>query len=498
MSFIIYIPKKDVALVKTGIFAGVYTEGICFRVPLLNEIYQVNLEVFSVEISRSGKNKNQLKALDVFVDIDAVFNLKIERNDTDIIKALESFGKETFNLRTNQTIESILDGALRDASSLMTLDNLQGKREDFLKHVSESLEHSLKKLGITLITPSLKSLRQTDSQFLDDSDIFGARTKSFTSKEIFENKTKENEYIKDNELSINRKNVDTQKTLFELNNEQEKSRIEMEKQIVEYSKDREIAISKAQAEQEQKKQEAEITKDIKIQEARKLEYLAKKNTFNALQESNEAETSAETVKAKAIAEREKQVAILHSEQLAEASLISKKKEAEAQKYKIEQEVEANFNKISKEAEANLIKARSEAEAIKLLAEAKQKDLEAEAIGKQKINEAENTLHIEIIKMRTNLATIERLPQILKELASPISNIKDFKVINVGGLNGSSNANEKNTSSNGINDIYDGAFNYKLKSSLADKIFAEAGIDIDKLQKGEIPNFSVDPEKKDKE
>lgn len=467
MSLIIHIPTKDRALVRTGFGkASVFTDRLCITIPGLHSLTPVNLQMFPVVVKRQGRDS--LKAKDVHVNIHAIFNLKVDNAEGTILKAVEHFGKNTFNLQGSEIIHSQLEGALREAAAKMNLDELQEKRADFVNAVTESLSKHLADSGLLLHSVSIQVLTQTDPKDLDDTDIFGARTRAFTAAEVQKKRTEENAAVRDNEVAIATKNVETQKKMFDLELAQENKRIDIEKQKIEFESQRLISIAIAQANQEKKSQEAAIDKDIAIQMKRKQELEAKETTFKALQNANEAETAAETVRARAVAMRDKEIGIINTE-----------REMESQKLRIVKQAEAQKESIVTLADADLEKTRKQAEAILALADAKQRDYEVEATGKTKLNEAENKLSVEIIQMKLKQATIENAAAIIRELVNPINSVDSINIVHAPGLIGGNSGSSGSGSSNDSfpNQVVTAALKHRYSAAFADKLLNNIGLDL---------------------
>jgi len=142
---------------------------------------------------------------------------------------------------------------------------------------------------------------------------------------------------------------------------------------------------------------------------------AKANT--ALAESVKSEQGVETTRATAIADREKQIALIAASREAEQKAIAVKVAAEAEK----------------EAAAN------RAAAVKIKAEADRVAYEVEATGKQLINEAINVLSSDQVNLQIKLALIQALPAIIEKSVEPMKQIDGIKIVQVDGLTRSSAA-----------------------------------------------------------
>jgi hypothetical protein len=297
--------------------------------------------------------------------------------------------------------------------------------------------------------------------------------------EIQTNKKKENDALRENEVLIAAKDNQASQQRIDLDLSLDNKTVDAEKQRIEFAKNKQIAIAKATAEQERESQTALIKKDIAILEQEGLKLTQQEALAKKQQGVNEAETNAETVRLKAIKEREKQIAILDAEQNAEAGVIKTQKEAEANFFKVEQE----------------------AKAMERLAEAKRKNYEVEAAGIELKNNAENKLSKEMIEYNQKMKLIETFPAIIREMVAPMKTISDVKIISVNGLGGNSNCNsvndstQTNNSNSFVRDFYDASLKNKVDLGLIKHVTREAGLDLDISSITDItPSISMNGDK----
>src|SRR6185436_1170890 len=134
-----------------------------------------------------------------------------------------------------------------------------------------------------------------------------------------------------------------------------------------------------------------------------------------------AQESVETARKVAIAERDRQTAVIMARQQAEQEATKITVAAEAEK-------EAAENK----AAAIKISAQAEADAAKIAAEASEKTYEVEADGQRKINEARNAMSAAIIELEITKERLRVIPLALAEAVRPLEKIGDVKIIDMGG------------------------------------------------------------------
>jgi uncharacterized membrane protein YqiK len=150
----------------------------------------------------------------------------------------------------------------------------------------------------------------------------------------------------------------------------------------------------------------------------------------------EAETRAAAVKAQADGEVAAKRAQAEGEVVkAQGSARAQELGAEAQANMVRTEAQADADRIRISAEAKATAALQEATAIKALAEATQKRGEAEAEAKRKLLEAENQVATKFLLRDVALKALEVLPEVTRELMSPAKAITEIKVLQLQGTGG---------------------------------------------------------------
>lgn len=180
---------------------------------------------------------------------------------------------------------------------------------------------------------------------------------------------------------------------------------------------------------------------------------ARANT--ALAESVKSEQGVETTRATAIADREKQIALIAASREAEQKAIAIKVAAEAEK----------------DAAAN------RAAAVKVKAEADRVAYEVEATGKQLINEAINVLSSDQVNLQIKLALIQALPAIIEKSVEPMKQIEGIKILQVDGLTRGNAAPNGAPAGNGslAEQAVAAALAYRAQSPIIDGLLKEIGM-----------------------
>ena len=179
-----------------------------------------------------------------------------------------------------------------------------------------------------------------------------------------------------------------------------------------------------------------------------------------------AAESVETARKVAIAERDRQTAVIMARQQAEQEATKITVAAEAEK-------EAAENK----AAAIKISAQAEADAAKIAAEAQEKTYAVEAEGQRKINEARNAMSAAVIELEITRERLRILPIALAEAVKPLEKIGEVRIIDMGGggIGGALAGNGLGSGGGGKADsLVDALLAYRAQSPVIDSLLKEAG------------------------
>ncbi|MFO0761727.1 MAG: flotillin domain-containing protein [Byssovorax sp.] len=155
----------------------------------------------------------------------------------------------------------------------------------------------------------------------------------------------------------------------------------------------------------------------------------------------EAETRAAAVKAQAEGDASAKRAAAEGE-IAKAEGASKAQEtvAQAAANVVRTEAQAEADRLRISAEARAAAAAQEAAALKALAEATLKKGEAEAEARRKLLEAENQVSTKFLLRDVAIKALDVLPEVTRELMTPAKAISEIKVLQLQGTGGAANGN----------------------------------------------------------
>ena len=376
-----------------------------FRIPFFERMDRVYLGQITVDI----KTEESVPTNDfINVDVDAVAKIRVTPNSEGTRLAAKNF----LNMSPDEIaaqLQDSLQGNMREIIGTLDLRSLNTDRDGFSDQVMAKASPDMAKLGIDIISCNIQNVTDREGLIKD----LGADNTAKIKKDAAINRAVAERDVKievskaDKQSNDARVDADTANAVK--NNELALRRAALKKEADTAQADADAAYAIQQQEQQKtiniKTVEAEIEKTKREQILSKEQIEIKQNQLAA-----EVEKKADADKYKVEID-------------AQADLEQRKRVAEAQRYEAEQRAlaqnaESDAARYRLEQEAAGIKAKGEAEAYAI-----QKKGEAEALAMDKKAEA--------YKKYNNAAVmqmmIEVLPQVVENVAKPISSIKDVSI-----------------------------------------------------------------------
>ena len=264
------IPKADVALVRTGgskekisITGGLWVNTI------IHEIKEISLNTMRIEVIREGP-----EALITYDfnrgDVEVVFYLKVEPNQTDILRAAQALGDKSMTPETvRELIEPKLEGALRSVAAESDIQDLLQKRQEFADKVQGTCGEDLEvQNGLTLETVSIIRVDQTPVETLDAENRFDAVGIREITEITAEQEREKERIVQEKEVAIVQIEVDARIQKLEAEQQQAWAESDQQKNIAIYAAEREAETLKFQFEMEQGVQEREYEMKQEVERAR--------------------------------------------------------------------------------------------------------------------------------------------------------------------------------------------------------------------------------------
>ncbi len=449
--------SKELAFVRTGLGGQkVVMDGGAIVLPVFHECVNINMNTLKLEVARAGADS--LITLDrLRVDAVAAFFVRVIPSVEGVANAAQTLGQRTMHPDSlKELVEDKFVDALRAAAVSMSMHQLLDKRADFIQAVQNAVSEDLLKNGLELESVSLTRLDQTPIKFFDAQNAFDAEGLTKLTQQTQQRAKERNEIEQDTSVAIAKKNfeatqlkltIEKDQTFATLHQQQEvatrqaqqtaevasitaqrereaqQAKIDAERLVQEAEVEKNRAIRQRQIEADREVQVAKIEQEkrttladqdklISIAEKSKAQSEAEKQANEARALAARAEEQVKTAREVAIAEREKQIALVAADQDAQQQAIGIRIAAEAEKDAAE----------------------NQAQAIKIRAEAHQVQLQVEAKGIEMRNAALNTLAADQIALQVKMKLLEALPGIIEASVKPMEKIDGIKIVQVDGLN----------------------------------------------------------------
>ncbi|MGI9433356.1 MAG: flotillin family protein [Geminicoccaceae bacterium] len=484
---------REVALVRTG--AGgekVVLDGGCLALPILHKIAEVNMKTTKLEIERAGE-KSMITQDRLRVDAGAEFYVRVRPTEEGVANAAQALAGKSFRAaELADTLEGKLVDAMLAVAAGYTMDALQDNRGKYAGEVSAALAENLAKNGLDLESVSLTRLDQTPFQALDENNAFNAVGMRRLAEIIATNKKERAAIEADADVAVRQSQLDATKRRLIIQKEEQEAEISQQQEIDSRRAASQADVAELQAASEERREQARIKreqevrateierdralrrmeleatlatetakheKEIQLAGKRIEEARAHAKAEGARAEETVAKEAVETAREQAIAEREKQLALIRAAEQAEV----------------------DDTRVRSEAGTILAKADAEARSTSVRAKATREEMLARAAGTAALAEADNALSDEVIKMKTDLARLKTLPDLVGQMMKPaekidsirINHITGFGVGGAGGTGGSSGAGEKAV----VNQAVDGILSMALQLPAVKKLGEEVGVNI---------------------
>ena len=499
--------SKEMAFVRTGLGGQrVIMDGGALVLPVFHEIMKVNMNTLKLEVSRAGKDslftRDRMR-----VDVVAGFFVRVIPSVEGIANAAQTLGQRTMapdSLR--ELVEDKFVDSLRAAAVSMTMQELLDKRQDFIQAVQHAVAEDLLKNGLELESVSLTRIDQTSMQFFDPNNAFDAEGLTQLTEATQLRARQRNEIEQTTAVAIAQKNFEAANQRLEIEKQQTFATLSQQQEVAtrEAQQSAEVAAIRAQRERESQQatieahravREAEVEKERAVRQRQieaereiqvaqidqqKRTTLADQDKLIAIAERSKAQSEAEreanearalaaraeeqvkTAREVAVAERDKQIALVAAEQEAQQQAIGVKVSAEAEKDA----------------------ADNHAQAMRIRAEADRVRFEVEASGIRLRNDALNTLGAEQVMLQIKQALIAALPGIIEASVKPMEKIDGIKIVQVDGLNRGQAANGPNATTPGGGNLAEQAVSaalaYRAQQPILDAVLGEIGMKGDSL------------------
>ena len=256
---------KEVAFVRTGLGdQKVVQNGGAFVVPVLHDIIRVSMGTVRLEISRV-QEKSIITHDRMRVDVTAEFYVRVGATPDAIALAAQTLGAKTAR---PESLRELLEGrfvdALRTIAAEMTMEALHEQRGEYIARVKKLVISEIEQTGLELESAALTALDQTNKEFFNPNNAFDAEGLTRLTTEIEERRLKRNAIEQDSEVSIQKKNLETQTLKLQLVKEEEYARLIQEEEIAIRRAEQATNISTKEAAKRRESEEASVAADLSI------------------------------------------------------------------------------------------------------------------------------------------------------------------------------------------------------------------------------------------
>jgi len=309
-------------------------------------------------------------------------------------------------------------------------------------------------------------------------------------QEIEKRRKEQNEFRQKTSIEIKQQDIETEKTILELERDIEFSRLEKQTSVDIKHANEKAETAKEEARKRYESEEAYIMAEEQIKNAK----TSQQKNVDAFKISAEQETRVldiEKSKRIELEEKQKQLEILDKSKLV---LKSKMEEEIARAKSVEAEEKVNTIRDIEQAEKvkslGIIEALKDAEREKLATLAAKLRYEVEAAGKKSLNEAENLRSDASRRSALRLKLAEKIEGIIREWVKPMQHIDSIKVVDVNGLPGFSQGGGTGDGTGGgdggnpgdgskkgslADNVVNSALRYRAQQPFLDSLLKEVGM-----------------------
>ena len=482
---------REVALVRTG--AGgqrVVLDGGCLALPFLHKVSEVNMKTTRLEIRREGE-RSMITADRLRVDAGAEFYVRVKSTAEGVATAAQALAGKSFRAtELAETLEGKLVDALLSVSARYTMDGLQDNRGQYAAEVTAALEENLAQNGLVLESVSITRLDQTPFHALDENNAFNALGMRRLAEIIATNQKERAVIEADAEVSVRQSKLEATKRRLVIEQEEEEAQITQQQTIETRRALSQAEIAEQQATAEERREQARISREREVRTAeigrdrtlRKLDLeaglatdLAKHDKEIQLAakriEEARAQSAAEEARAEEVAAQEK-VATARENAVAE-------REKQLALVRAAEQAEVDDTRVRSETGTILSMAQAEAEAATIRARASKDELLAKAEGQSALIEAENTQSAELIRLKLDLAKLDTLPDVVGKMMKPAEKIDSIRINHITGFGGSGGGGGGGEPGDKavVNQVVDGILSMALQLPAVKKLGEEVGINI---------------------
>jgi len=219
----------------------------CMVYPIIHKAEMMDIALKTIEIERTG-NDGLICQDNIRADIKVTFFVRVNKTTEDVLRVAQGIG--CARASSQETLEGLFSAkfseALKTVGKSMDFVELYQARDHFRDEIIRQIGDDLS--GYILADAAIDYLEQTPLAKLDPSNILDAQGIKKITDLTAQEHVRTNEYRRNEEMQIKKKDVETREAILELERQQADA---------EFKQQREIATVKAREEAEAKRVEAE-------------------------------------------------------------------------------------------------------------------------------------------------------------------------------------------------------------------------------------------------
>ncbi len=291
-------------------------------IPVLHRVEKMDISLKTIEINRKGGEglicKDNIRA-----DIIVMFFVRVNKTREDVLKVAQAIGCERAS--DQHTVDELFNAkfseALKTVGKRMEFEDLYRERNLFRDEIIQVIGDDLN--GYVLEDAAIDYLEQTPIEQLDTNNILDAQGIRKITELTAIAHISTNEYERDEEMKIKKKDVESREMILELERQQADAEAKQQREV-ESVKAREQAESdKVTAEEHTKAEQARIISDQTLG----IENENKQREIEVAEKNRERALAIETEKV----ERVRQLEAIEREKQVELQRIEKEKALEVEK-----------------------------------------------------------------------------------------------------------------------------------------------------------------------
>ncbi len=443
---------RETSLVRTG-FGGrkVVIDGGCLALPILHQAQKVMMSAIPVRISRQGA-QSFISRDHLRLDIEMSFEVRVLPTPEGVATAAQALGPRI--ARSGDALHEVLEAKIIDtiqaAAAALTLEEIHGNRKAFTDRIAASVAEFIEGLGLRLESTSLLHLDQAAFGALDENNVFNAIGMRKVTELVSENRKARIRIETEADISVRESRLAQAERRFDLERAEREAAIAQAAYLTRLEAETEAESVRAKVAASRTAEEITLAKERDIKAA-KIEHdeALRRKEMEAIRELEGvkidhaiflAAKRAEEAKAKAAEETSRAEVILAAEAVqTEKEQAVATREEKISLLRLRKDLTLEQESVKSRAEAEKVRAEAEAKTIEIRALAEKARLEAEAEGLAARIAAENGLSDSVIAMRLEERKLDRMPEILGQMMKPVEKIDSIRINQISGM-GSGNGN----------------------------------------------------------